>query len=245
MSLVLNMVGGGGGKLKDTDAVLVVTVPTGSTVTATKGGVTLAPTMWTKAADSTLDCAIFSIPASQFDSVNPWTVTATLGTKTDSDTLLINSANEYDIFLAYGVYLFDNGDQCITVTGGWVDGAKAASGYSVVPVTISTAIGYSYSSAAQQSFARTNNKIALYDGDTIKVNCSFTGKVSVYVVSLNTADWYSSYTLAEYVSTTTSETVHELAITSDMEGYVYVGAYGQNAIPVGSGSITQALIVRA
>lgn len=119
MSLTLNMVGGGGGKLKDTDAVLVVTVPTGSTVTAAKGGTTLTPTMWVKATDNTLDCAIFSIPASKFDSTTPWTVTATLGTQTASDTVLIATNSEYDLELSYGFYLYNNGDQCTAVTGGW------------------------------------------------------------------------------------------------------------------------------
>ena len=90
---------GGGGKLKGTDAVLIVTVPTGSTVTATKGGTTLTPTMWVKAADASLDCAIFSIPASQFDSTTPWTITATDGTNTASTTVLITTNKEYEVSL--------------------------------------------------------------------------------------------------------------------------------------------------
>lgn len=103
MSLVFNMVSGGaaGGGLKDTDAVLIVTVPTGSTVTATKGGTTLTPTMWVKAADASLDCAIFSIPASQFDSTTPWTVTATDGANTASDTVLITTNKEYETEILY------------------------------------------------------------------------------------------------------------------------------------------------
>lgn len=104
--MTFNMVGGGGGKLKNTDAVLIVTVPTGSTVTATKSGVTLTPTMWVKAADASLDCAIFSIPASQFDSTTPWTITATLGTNTASTTILIVSNKEYEVELSYRFYLF-------------------------------------------------------------------------------------------------------------------------------------------
>lgn len=96
------MVGGAGGAgLKDTDAVLVVTVPTGSTVTATKGGVTLTPTMWVQAADNTLDCAIFSIKSSLFDAVNPWTVTATLGTNSSNNTVTIDSNKQYDVKLRY------------------------------------------------------------------------------------------------------------------------------------------------
>ena len=104
MSLVFNMVGGGsggGGGPSASDAILTVTVPTGSTVTAVKGGVTLTPTMWVKAADASLDCAIFSVPASKFDSTTPWTVTATLGKQTASETVLVTANKEYEVELSY------------------------------------------------------------------------------------------------------------------------------------------------
>lgn len=98
--MIFNMVGGGGGSLKNTDAVLIVSVPTGSTVTATKGGVTLTPTIWAQNADNTLDTAIFSVKASTFDS-NAWTVTATLNGDTASDTVVIDSAEEYSLELNF------------------------------------------------------------------------------------------------------------------------------------------------
>ena len=107
MSIVLNMVGGGG-SLRDTDAVLLVTVPTGSSATATKGAVTLTPTIWTTSSDNTLDCALFSIPASTFDS-NAWTVTATLNSQTASGTIVIDSAKEYEMTISYTLYVFHNG----------------------------------------------------------------------------------------------------------------------------------------
>lgn len=97
--MIFNMVGGGGGGLKDTDAVLIVSVPTGSTVTATKGGVTITPTIWVQNADNAFDTAIFSIKASTFDS-NPWTVTATLGADSVSESIVINSNAEYEIKIA-------------------------------------------------------------------------------------------------------------------------------------------------
>lgn len=111
MSKVVNMVGGGssGGGISANDAVLLVTVPTGSTVTATKGGVALTPTMWVTAANPTLDCAIFIIKASLFDAVNPWTVTATLGTDTASDTVVVDSNKEYDVELPFTLWLVKNG----------------------------------------------------------------------------------------------------------------------------------------
>lgn len=116
MSLVLNMVGGGGGSLKDTDAILTVTVPTGSTVTMSKGGVTLTPTMWVQAADATLDCALFVIAPSLFDAVNAWTVTATLGTDTASDTVTISDNKQYDLVIYTSVYLVKNGTKITDFT---------------------------------------------------------------------------------------------------------------------------------
>lgn len=114
--MIFDMTRRSAGGLKNTDAVLVATVPTGSTVTATKGGTTLTPTMWVRAADQTLDCAIFSIPASQFDSTTPWTITATSGTDTASDTVLITTNKEYEITLGFGLYIIQNGDIIITPT---------------------------------------------------------------------------------------------------------------------------------
>ena len=108
MSSVLNMVGGAGGKLRDTDAVLFVTVRTGSSVTATKNGVTLTPTMWTTNADNTLDVAVFSVPASTFDS-SAWTVTATLSSESISKTIVIDSAEKYNLII-YRLYLYHNGE---------------------------------------------------------------------------------------------------------------------------------------
>ena len=113
----------GGGGLKDTDAVLIVTVKTGSTVTATKGGVTLTPTIWTQNADNTLDSAIFSIPSSTFDT-NAWTVTATLSGEIYRDTIIINASYEYNMEVYYTVpeayqaveYLQSSGKQYIVTS---------------------------------------------------------------------------------------------------------------------------------
>lgn len=92
---------GGGSGPSASDAILTVTVPTGSTVTMTKGGVTLTPTMWVQAADNTLDFALFVIAPSLFDAVNAWTVTATLGTASASKTIIISASAEYDVQIDY------------------------------------------------------------------------------------------------------------------------------------------------
>ena len=119
MSLTLNMVGGGAGGLKDSDAVLNLTVPTGSAVVMTKGLLSITPTIWTKNSDNTLDCAIFIIPASMFDDQNAWTVTASLGTSTASKTIVIDSAKEYDMELSYRFWLYRAGDISGWTPKGW------------------------------------------------------------------------------------------------------------------------------
>lgn len=110
---------GGSGGLSSKNAVLIVTFPAGSTVTATKGTASLKPTLWTKGADSTLECAIFSIPASKFDSTTPWAVTATNGTETASNTVLITTNNVYEVILEYKLWLYKNGSTYDSTTGGW------------------------------------------------------------------------------------------------------------------------------
>lgn len=105
---LVNVQSGGGGPTAS-DAILLVTVAAGSTVTATKGTTTLVPTLWTTAADSTKECALFIIEAAQFDSTTPWTIVATNGTNTKSASVLVDANNEYSIDLRFNLYLFDSG----------------------------------------------------------------------------------------------------------------------------------------
>lgn len=99
----------GGGGPTTSDAVLTVTAPAGSTVTATKGSVILTPTMWVKADDNTFEYALFVISSNLFDAVNAWTVSATKDGKNVSKTVTIDSAEEYDVLLDYTLYLFKEG----------------------------------------------------------------------------------------------------------------------------------------
>lgn len=113
---------GGGGGLQDTDALLRVQAPAGSVVTITKGGMTKTDHGHENVDDNSVYDYYFIIHQSQFDSVNPWTVTATLGTDTDSDTIIIDTADEYDVELSYFTYLYKDGDLCTAITGGWSGG---------------------------------------------------------------------------------------------------------------------------
>lgn len=98
--MIFNMVGGGGGSLKATDALLRVEAPAGSTVTITKGSVTKTDLGHENADDNAIYDYYFIIHSSQFDA-NAWTVTATLGGDSATATIVINAADEYDVVLSY------------------------------------------------------------------------------------------------------------------------------------------------
>lgn len=99
---------GGGVGLKDTDAVLRVIAPAGSVVTISRGGVSKSDNGHENASDNTLYDYYFIIHQSQF-SATAWTVTATLGTQSINDTIVIDSAYEYDVVLSYTLWLVKNG----------------------------------------------------------------------------------------------------------------------------------------
>lgn len=132
------------GGLSASDAVLFVTVTAGSTVTATKGGTTLSPTMWTTAADASLETAIFSVEPSLFDAQNAWTITATkTGIGTGSYTITISEAKSYFVELSFGYLIYRNGWQngylMETISGGYdPNGTYAIDNYADPPRATTT-----------------------------------------------------------------------------------------------------------
>lgn len=48
-----------------------------------------------------------------------WTVTATDGTNTATQDVLVDVITEYEIEMTYKLWLYKNGDECTDVTGGW------------------------------------------------------------------------------------------------------------------------------
>lgn len=125
-------VGAGGGHLNDTDALLRVSAPAGSIVTITKGSTTKTDQGHENADDSTVYDYYFIIHQSQFDSTTPWTVTATLGTETASETVTVNAANEYDVTLEYGLILFNYGATDYAFSASRSASSYGSGGYQIV-----------------------------------------------------------------------------------------------------------------
>lgn len=137
-----------GGGLSNSDAILSVTVQAGASVTATKGGATSTPIMWTQDSDGLFDVAIFTIPSSTFDS-NAWTITATIDGKTLTDTVVINQAKAYELNL-YDLYFVQSGvltNQAWVIQQGSSTSAtlSQASGYAAFATGGNVAVAFSSS----------------------------------------------------------------------------------------------------
>lgn len=156
----------GGGSLKATDALLRVQAPAGSTVTISKGTTTKTDLGHENALDPTVYDYYFIIHQSQFDSVNPWTVTATLGSLSTTNTIIIDSADEYDMELTYRVYLMRD--------GAYVDGITWAVNALTGTPSLSPQTGYitfyaSSSNATATAVAYATTKVALSGKTTVHV----------------------------------------------------------------------------
>lgn len=104
--MIHNMVGGGGaGKLF---AAIQVTYPEGSFCTCSDGVKTLT-------AKTTSGLWLFSIPYA-----GTWTVASTNGSETKSETVeIITEGQSVSVELSYTYWLYNKGDECTDVTGGW------------------------------------------------------------------------------------------------------------------------------
>lgn len=230
---LVNVQSGGGGPTAE-DAILIVTLPAGSTVTAEKGSVTLVPTLWTAAADSSLEKALFVIEPEQFDSSTPWTVTATNGTDSASGTVTVDDNLGYELTLAYNLYLYRLGDECTATSGGWT--LYRASGGSGSKESDHLHLGYS---AASNRMARfyTDNQIYFAGYSYLVADMIATGGTNLRVgyatsrTSSTTADFvaYAGVTAAGLrelvkvpISAATSRAYYvELAANAGTVGDIY------------------------
>ena len=123
---------GGSGGLSAGGAVLHITAPAGSTITLKKGDVTVATLAaargHTNASDTTLADWYYAIVSTNYGS---WTATAARDGETASRTVTVDSAKQYDVFLAYNIYLIRDGvlDSNVNATFGATSGAKSGNNY--------------------------------------------------------------------------------------------------------------------
>ena len=221
MSLVFNgvysVVGGGGGP-SASDAILTVAAPAGSTVTATKGGTSLTPTLWTVANDATQECALFVIPSTQFDATTPWTVTATSGTDTASDSVTISSNKQYDVMLSFRHYLYRNGDEFTSRTGGWAWSSGGSGSY--VNNTTAGQMEVTTTSSNYQTFLHTVNEVSVSEWTAVK--CLIQTNKSLNLITSTTTDRYTTGAVSQSTGILNNFTEVTLDVSSQT-GVYYIG----------------------
>lgn len=147
-----------------------------------------------------------------------WTVTATDGTKTATQDVLVDVITEYEIEMDYTLWLFKNGDECIDVTGGWGNG------------NIGTSIDESNGST------RTKNTIDVSSISKITARCK-TGSISCswddYWIGIGVSDvtgiHIGNATIKSVISKPSSNTEYTITLdVSSLSGnyYVIIGSYG-------------------
>lgn len=162
-----------GGGFNRHDALLRVQAPAHSIVTITKGTYHKSDAGHENVADHTVYDYYFIIHQSQFDSVNPWTVTATLGTQTSSGTIIIDTADEYDVELSYNFYIVKNGIALVNIE---VERYAGASSGNTATLTYADGVAtlYLHYSSGNGANWRTNTKAAIdvtdYSTMVLKIN---------------------------------------------------------------------------
>lgn len=162
MSKTLNMVGGGS---KNISFIIITGLYSTDTVTCAKDGKTY-PAKWN---ETTQHWEIGGLPLGTF------IVTATRGTYTITETVLIDIAGVYEIEMIFSLYLYKMGDQCEDITGGWSAGWSYGGGGSISMNSDHFTVRASYGQNAKG--CETNQKVSIEDYSVLKaeiipVNCT-------------------------------------------------------------------------
>lgn len=205
--------------------VIVVTAPTGSSVTCKKGTTTKTASekngTWTFAG---LD-------------VGTWTVTATLGANTGSKPVTLTVLGEAaGVKFEFSYYLYKNGDEFVERTGGWISKAMGVNATypdgHVLEIT-RNATNIKAQSPDTQS-ARTGiiickNKIDLTAISLIKATCwatsnktnDFSG-VSLQILSKDSGGYLNTLSVAS-VAINSGNSVERTIDTSKLSGEFFIG----------------------
>ena len=240
----------GSGGLPAHSAVIHVSATPGSTITFSKGGIvvkTLGPgkSHVNAASDSFADW-YYAIGSSNYGT---WTVTATLGTNTASDSVTISSNQQYDLEL-YSVDLWNDGDNS-TVSGGWQFGARSGSS-SARAITSTALVSYSTDNYTYtffqpkniQTISRNTLRATIIDatinsgGDNKNIAIGLTSSLRTASSGGETSDWRTFQSLSaafanSMYATVTSASDETIDLVCDVSSVVgsqyYVGLLFGNA----------------
>lgn len=206
-----------GGGTSKAFAVIGVTYPAGSVCTCSDGAKTLS-------LKDTGGQGFFLIPYAA-----TWTVTATDGTKTKSESVEItNEGQSVSVELLYRAYLYNNGDECTEITGGWA----ATKGQ----LTKNTDNLYTSGNGRECGICQTQNKIDLSGYSTLYAIVTTTGS-SNFSIGLTTTTSHStgipnSITASAVIIGAVTKEQYEVDVSAinnaDNYAYIYSHAYETN-----------------
>lgn len=110
---------GGGLNIQSNKAVIHVTAPVGSTITLLKDNIicsVLGPDKCFQDENSRFANWYFSVSSSNYGT---FTIQAQRGTSINSTEVIVNNLYVYDVSISYYLYLYNRGDTCTDITGGW------------------------------------------------------------------------------------------------------------------------------
>lgn len=168
-------------------ATINITYPAGSTCTCSDGTTTLS-------APDTSGTWACIVP-----NAGKWTVSSTDGDKSKSaDVVITTDGQTESVTLLYITHLFNNGDTCDAITGGWGTGATSAGSASISGQQISI-VAY----AEKQFSCGPKNKIDVseYKALSVTVDSIGNGSLSVYLYATSMSN------PAAKVTTSTTGTV--------------------------------------
>ena len=155
-------------------ATINITYPAGSTCTCSDGTTTLS-------APDTSGTWVCTVP-----NAGKWTVSSTDGDKSKSaDVVITTDGQTESVTLLYITHLFNNGDTCDAITGGWGTGATSSGSASISGQQISIAAN------AQKNFScGTKNKIDVseYEALSVAVDSIGRGSLSVYLYATSASN---------------------------------------------------------
>lgn len=168
-------------------ATINITYPAGSTCTCSDGTTTLS-------APDTSGTWVCTVP-----NAGTWTVSSTDGDKSKSaDVVITTDGQTESVTLLYITHLFNNGDTCDAITGGWGTGATSGGSASISGQQISI-VAY-----AEKTFScGPKNKIDVseYKALSVTVDSIDNGSLSVYLYATSISN------PAARVTTSTTGTV--------------------------------------
>ena len=216
MSKVFNMVGGGGGK--NISSIIITGLESTDIVTCTKDGKSYTAT-WDETAQH------FEIVGL---SLGTFTVTATNGTKTITETVLIDIVGVYEVEMSFKLWLYRDGDEREDVTGGWstqftstTQGAIDKGGSSITLTTVNSG---TYNIAIETVNRIDKSILSAYS--KLCISYSLNNDRASYLGLTDTVG--ANPHRVAIVELRSSETYYELSIpeTISDDYYVFVNAWG-------------------